>query len=99
MASLTGAQVRMARAFLRWTIADLAERASVGLSTVQAIEAADGVPAVKTGGIKEALEHRKAERATSLEKVRKALVAAGITFLPDDGKAGLGVRGRVKGGK
>ena len=40
MTEITGAQVRMARASLRWSIAELAERANVGISTVQAIEAA-----------------------------------------------------------
>jgi transcriptional regulator with XRE-family HTH domain len=30
----TGAQIRAARAFLRWTIADLAKEAGVGISTV-----------------------------------------------------------------
>ena len=38
MSELTGGQVRMARAFLRWSIGELAETAGVGLSTVQAIE-------------------------------------------------------------
>ena len=42
---LTGAQVRMARAFLRWSVAELAAKANVGISTVQRIEAADD-PAV-----------------------------------------------------
>jgi len=39
---ITGAQVRMARAFLRWSVADLARRAKVGISSVQRIEATDG---------------------------------------------------------
>jgi transcriptional regulator with XRE-family HTH domain len=42
---LTGAQVRMARAFLRWSVTKLATRAKVGISTVQRIEASDD-PAV-----------------------------------------------------
>ena len=44
--ALTGAQVRMARAFLRWSVADLARNAKVGISTVQRIEASDGGPTV-----------------------------------------------------
>ena len=43
---LTGAQVRMARAFLRWSVSNLAAKANVGISTVQRIEAADD-PAVR----------------------------------------------------
>ena len=34
---ITGAQVRMARAFLRWSIAELATRANVGISSIQRI--------------------------------------------------------------
>jgi DNA-binding XRE family transcriptional regulator len=95
MSDLTGAQVRMARAFLRWSMADLAKRAKVGTSTVQAIEATDGVPEV-AAGIRETREHRAAERAVTVDRVRAALVAAGITFLQDDGKGGVGVRGKHK---
>jgi hypothetical protein len=40
-------------------------------------------------------EPRAAARAASLEAVRKALVAGGATFLPDDGK-GAGARGKPK---
>ncbi len=43
---LTGAQVRMARAILRWSVSELAKKANVGISTVQRIEAADD-PAVR----------------------------------------------------
>ena len=41
---LTGAQVRMARAFLRCSAAHLAKNAKVGITTVQRIEASDGGP-------------------------------------------------------
>jgi ribosome-binding protein aMBF1 (putative translation factor) len=92
---LTGAQVRMARGFLRWSIAELAKRAKVGISTVQAIEAADGVPEI-ADGIEYTREHRQSARAISIERVRRALVAAGVTFLSDDGRLGSGVRGKSK---
>ena len=48
--TLAGAQIRMARAFLGWTIADLAERAGIGEATVKALEKTDGVP-IAAGGI------------------------------------------------
>jgi transcriptional regulator with XRE-family HTH domain len=76
----TGAQVRMARAFLKWSIADLAEKSGVGISTIQRIEVEDGFPAARGGNI---------------DAVYKALVAAGVTFLPED-EAGVGVRGKQK---
>jgi transcriptional regulator with XRE-family HTH domain len=77
----TGAQVRMARAFLKWSIADLAEKSGVGISTIQRIEGEDGFPAARGGNI---------------DAVYKTLVAAGVTFLPENDE-GVGVRGKSKG--
>ncbi len=94
MAAITGNQIRMARAALRWSIAELAKRAHVGLSTVQAVEATDGVPDIGEG-VEQTREHRAAARAESVEAIRKALTAGGVTFLPDDGK-GAGIRCKVK---
>ena len=79
----------MARAFLRWSIGELAETAAVGLSTVQAIETADGAPNVGLG-MAQTKAHRETVRADSVEAIRKTLVAAGITSLPDDGRNGAG---------
>jgi transcriptional regulator with XRE-family HTH domain len=79
-AMFTGAQLRMARSFLKWSAVELAEKAGVGLSTVQRMELDDGFPAARGGNI---------------EAVYKTLVAAGITFLPED-EAGVGVRGKYK---
>jgi transcriptional regulator with XRE-family HTH domain len=87
---ITGAQVRMARAFLRWSVAELAARAKVGISSIQRIEAADGSPAV-TGD----LEWRAAARNEVIAAVHDTLIRAGITFLPDD-RRGAGIRGKAK---
>jgi DNA-binding XRE family transcriptional regulator len=95
MSELTGGQVRMARAFLRWSIGELAETAGVGLTTVQAIEKADGAPNVGLG-MAQTKARREAVRADSVEAIRKTLVAAGIAFLSDDGKQGAGIRGKIK---
>jgi hypothetical protein len=89
---LTGAQVRMARAFLRWSVTELAAKANVGISTVQRIEAADD-PAVHDD-----LDWRALARGESIEAIRNALIRAGVTLLPDDGK-GVGVRGKTRGGR
>jgi transcriptional regulator with XRE-family HTH domain len=86
---LAGAQVRMARAFLRWSVAELAAKANVGISTVQRIEAADD-PTVHDD-----LDWRALARGESIQVIRNALVRAGITLLPDDGK-GIGVRGKTR---
>jgi len=37
--AITGAQVRMARAALKWTVQDLAARAAISKNTVTAVEA------------------------------------------------------------
>jgi hypothetical protein len=87
---ITGAQVRMARAFLRWSVADLARRAKVGISSVQRIEATDGSLALADD-----LEWRVEARNRVLAAVRDTLIRAGITFLPSD-KRGVGIRGIAK---
>ena len=86
------AQVRMARAFLRWSVTELATKANVGISTVQRIEAADD-PAVRDD-----LDWRASARGESIQAIRETLIRAGITFLPDDGK-GVGVRGKARKGR
>jgi transcriptional regulator with XRE-family HTH domain len=93
MAQIVGAQIRMARASLRWSLAELARHAGVGISTVQSLEAVDGAAPI-AAGLKQTLDHRTAARDASIEAIRTALQAAGVTFLPDDGN-GVGVR--VKG--
>jgi transcriptional regulator with XRE-family HTH domain len=89
---ITGAQVRMARAALRWSIADLATNADVGGSTVQRIEA--DTPLV--GGSGTGLDKwREMGREEALAKITAAFVKAGVTFLPDDGKQGPGIRAKA----
>jgi transcriptional regulator with XRE-family HTH domain len=95
---ITGGQVRMARAFLRWSIADLADKAGVGISTVQAIEAAADAAEIDAGGLATTRDYRAGARAETLGKIATAFSRAGVTFLPDDGK-GPGIRGRAKGAK
>jgi transcriptional regulator with XRE-family HTH domain len=70
----------MARAFLKWSIAELAKKSGVGISTIQRIEGEDGFPAARGGNI---------------DAVYKTLSAAGITFLPGT-EEGVGVRGKSK---
>ena len=79
----------MARAFLRWSVADLAKKAKVGISTVQRIEAADGVLTVDDD-----LPWRTQARDKVIAAIRGALARSGITFLPDDGR-GTGIRGKL----
>jgi methionine salvage enolase-phosphatase E1 len=76
--------------FLRWTIADLAAAADVGLSTIQKVEEIDGEPRVAS-----TLQWRSDARDEALTKMRGALEKAGITFLPESAH-GVGLRGRHK---
>jgi hypothetical protein len=87
---ITGAQIRAARAFLRWTIVDLATAADVGLSTIQEVEKIDGEPRIAS-----TLQWRSDARDEALTKIRSALEKAGITFLPESAQ-GVGLRGRHK---
>jgi hypothetical protein len=90
---VTGAQVRAARAFLKWTIADLATAADVSISSIQVIESKDGVPAIEGGGVEPTLDHRIAARAEVMGKITRALIDAGITFLPANAQ-GVGLRAK-----
>jgi transcriptional regulator with XRE-family HTH domain len=80
---LTGAQMRAARALIRWTVEDLAKAANVGVMTVRRGEAADGTPTML---------------ANNLAAIRAALEAAGVEFIPPNG-SGAGVRLRKEPSK
>jgi len=68
---LTGLQIRIARAALRWSAQDLAERAGLALKTVQRLETFDGIPGSHTN---------------TVATIQATLEAAGIEFIgsPDD---------------
>jgi transcriptional regulator with XRE-family HTH domain len=68
---IVAAQIRAARALLRWSARELAERAEIGLATVQRLELDDGVPS---------------GRARTLLQLQQALESAGVEFIgtPDD---------------
>ncbi|WP_082478481.1 helix-turn-helix transcriptional regulator [Rhizobium sp. Leaf386] len=76
MSGITGAQIRAARALLRWSADELAKFADIGLSTIRRAEAEDGVPSLTSANLK---------------LIRLALEAAGIEFIPENG-SGVGVR-------
>nr|WP_223217291.1 helix-turn-helix transcriptional regulator [Rhizobium cauense] len=76
MSEITGAQIRAARALLKWTAENLAEAASVGLSTVRRAETDNQLPSITTANLK---------------LIRMTLENAGIQFLPSNG-GGVGVR-------
>lgn len=73
---LNGSQVRMARGYLRWSAKELADKSGVAESTIKRIETEDGFPAA---------------RGANIEAVYRALVNAGIVFIPENG-GGPGVR-------
>lgn len=76
---ITGAQIRAARALIKWSAKDLARAASVGIATVSRAEVMDGDPTVTTANLK---------------AMQAALEAAGIEFIPGNG-GGVGVRFRA----
>jgi transcriptional regulator with XRE-family HTH domain len=85
---ITGAQIRAARAFLGWTMADLNKAAGVGISTIQEVEKIDGEPRVISTH-----QWRSDARDEALTKIRSALEKAGITFLLETAQ-GVGLRGK-----
>lgn len=73
---ITSDQIRAARALVRWSAEELAGHSGVGHSTIRRMEAADGVPAAS---------------ARNLAAIQKALEAAGVIFIDENGQ-GPGVR-------
>jgi hypothetical protein len=74
--ALTSAQIRAARALLRWSAADLAREAALGLATIRRAELTEGETSMTT--------------ANDLA-VRRALETAGVEFIDENG-GGPGVR-------
>lgn len=69
---ITSDQIRAARALLRWSGKDLAEKTGLGFSTLMRLEVLEGVPGAQ---------------AKTLETIQKAFEDAGIEFIgtPEDG--------------
>ena len=69
---ITGSQLRAARALVRWSARETAERSGLALTTVQRLEQTDTVP----GG-----------RLQTVFELQQLFEAAGVEFVgsPDDG--------------
>jgi hypothetical protein len=74
--ALTSAQIRAARALVRWRAQDLAHEASVGVATIRRAELA---------------ETETSLTAANDIAVRRALESAGVEFIDENG-GGPGVR-------
>lgn len=75
---LSGAQCRMARGLMCWSVQQLAERADVGLSTIKRLEAVDSVPVSAQVG--------------TLQSISKAFTDTGkVRFDSVDGVFAVGV--------
>lgn len=65
---ITSGQIRMARAFLRWSINDLAKRSGVGASTIKRMEAFEGIPNARIHNLKAIRDTFLATGKISFEK-------------------------------
>ena len=74
--ALSSAQIRAARALLRWSAADLARECALGANTIRRAEVAEG---------------RTSLTAANVLAIRRALEAAGVEFIDENG-GGPGVR-------
>jgi len=74
--SLTSAQIRAARALLRWSAEELARETAIGVTTIRRAELADG---------------KTSMTAANDLAVRRALEMAGVEFIDENG-GGPGVR-------
>jgi len=77
---ISGAQIRAARAFLRWSAEALAKRSRLGVATVRRAEAAEGEPPITLA---------------NADALRTVLEAAGVMFVDENG-GGAGVRLKKK---
>lgn len=70
---ISSSQVRAAKALLRWSGEELANRSGISLSTIRRVEGADGIP--------------EAQNIKTIMAIKKALEDAGVEFIgtPDDG--------------
>src|ERR1700716_3424394 len=78
--SLTSSQIRAGRALLKWNAIDLAEAAALGVNTVRRAETAEENPSIT---------------AANDLALRRALEAAGVEFIDENG-GGPGVRLRKR---
>jgi len=65
---VTSSQIKAARALLKWSARELAEKAQISLVTLKRYEAADGIPDA---------------RLEQFIRIKQTLEAAGIEFLGD----------------
>jgi hypothetical protein len=80
---LTSAQMRAARALVRWSAEDLARYSALGVTTIRRAELTDGETSMT---------------AANDLAVRRALEAAGVEFIDENG-GGPGVRLRKRAKK
>jgi ribosome-binding protein aMBF1 (putative translation factor) len=74
--AITSAQIRAARALLRWSAVDLAQKSSVGVNTIRRAEVAESGTSLT---------------AANELAIRRALETAGVEFIDENG-GGPGVR-------
>ena len=69
---ISSSQIRAAKALLRWSGEDLANKSELSLSTIRRVEASEGVP--------------DTQNMKTLLSIKKALEDAGVEFIgsPDD---------------
>jgi hypothetical protein len=73
---ISSAQLRAARALLRWSALDLAKASKIGVATIRRVEVLDGnIPVTPANEL----------------AIRRALEAAGVEFIDENG-GGAGVR-------
>lgn len=79
---ITSGQIKAARALIGWSGTVLAEKSSIGFSTLMRLESIDGVPSIQL---------------KTLEAIKRAFEDAGIEFIGTP-ESGAGVRWKPKQG-
>ena len=76
LAKLSGAQIRAGRSLIRWSAAELAKASALGANTIRRAEVSDGETSLTLAND---------------QAIRRALEAAGVEFIDENG-GGAGVR-------
>jgi transcriptional regulator with XRE-family HTH domain len=98
-ASLSGAQIRAARALLKWSAADLARQSSLGVNTIrraEAVDAATSLTAANELAIRRALEGAGVEFTNGDQpgvRLTKAAAAARSADAPSESDTAVAVEG------
>ena len=95
---ITGTQIRSARAALRWSIQELADRAGVGARTIKRFEAVDGMPASRSSTLLESkwLSNPPASNSSARRPIGQGFGLFCLAERPNETRSQSGLRPQIR---